>query len=126
MDFFREALAGGPRLVEEVQKEATAAGIRAHTLRRARERLHIQKRRTVEPRGPFEWFLPASTEEKEIKAEEATLPSQNMVKVDKVDKVAEEAIPGAKSTLSTLTTLSNISEGKVASAATPPSPGRSP
>lgn len=57
VDFFRDALADGPRLVKEVKQEAKDADIAAATLRRARERLGIRASRERFD-GDWTWALP--------------------------------------------------------------------
>jgi putative DNA primase/helicase len=60
IDFLRLTLATGPRPMREVQSDALALDINARTLRRAREKLHIE---AIKPKGkkdgPWCWRLPA-------------------------------------------------------------------
>jgi hypothetical protein len=57
--FLREALADGPRLAEDVQREARAMGISERTLKRGREALAVVAYRVGEPgrRGGGAWWL---------------------------------------------------------------------
>jgi hypothetical protein len=56
VDFFREALAAGPREVTDIKDEARQAGIAEQTLRRARERLGIKSKREGQPGSKQRFF----------------------------------------------------------------------
>ena len=56
MDFLRDFLASGPKQVSEINKEARRAGVKDKPLRRAREKLGIQPRKSAFA-GGWEWAL---------------------------------------------------------------------
>src|SRR5207249_1581535 len=67
--FLREALAGGPRPAEELQREARRLGIADITLRRSKAQLGVRARRSGFGReGRWEWALPAIDDHADLPA----------------------------------------------------------
>jgi len=61
-EFLRDFLSDGPKEVREIKKAASAAGVCDRTLRRAKDRLGVQKTKTAY-KGPWVWRLPEDDHE---------------------------------------------------------------